>query len=203
MHGGWWHAFDRSDWSHLAAGPLARGWAVAMPGYPLAPEVRIAAITRAIAAAIGQAAAAVAGPVALVGHSAGGHLVARQVCADSCLPERLRARIGPVVAISGLHDLRPLRRLAVNATLRIDAAEAQAESPALREPLEGVRLHAWVGERERPEFVRQSALIANVWTGLGAETALTVAPARHHFDVIAEFAEPGSALVEALVGAEG
>ena len=83
------------------------------------------------------------------------------------------------------------------------AAEARAESPALLEPLEGVRLHAWVGERERPEFVRQSALIANVWTGLGAETALTIAPGRHHFDVIAELAEPGSALVEALIGTEG
>jgi acetyl esterase/lipase len=200
VHGGYWRAFDRSDWSHLAAGPLGRGWAVAIPGYPLAPEVRIAAITRGIAAAVAQAAAVVAGPVALVGHSAGGHLVARQVCADSGLPERLRARIGPVVAISGLHDLRPLRRLALNATLRIDAAEAQAESPALLEPIEGVRLHAWVGGEERPEFQRQSALLANVWTGLGAETALTVAPDRHHFDVIAELADPGSGLVEALVG---
>ena len=47
VHGGYWRAFDRGDWSHLAAGPLARGWAVAMPGYVLAPEARIAAITRA------------------------------------------------------------------------------------------------------------------------------------------------------------
>jgi hypothetical protein len=94
-------------------------------------------------------------------------------------------------------------RTAINADLKLDPAEARAESPALLEPLEGARLHAWVGERERPEFVRQSALIANVWTGLGAETALTIAPGRHHFDVIAELAEPGSALVEALIGTEG
>jgi acetyl esterase/lipase len=203
VHGGYWRAFDRSDWSHLAAGPLARGWAVAMPSYPLAPEARIATMVRAVAAAIAQAAAAVAGPVHLTGHSAGGHLVARQVCADSGVPERVRRRIGRVVPISGLFDLRPLMRTAMNADLRLDAAEARAESPALDEPLDGVRLHAWVGERERPEFVRQSALIVNVWTGLGAQTALTVAPGRHHFDVIAELAEPGSALVEALVGAEG
>ena len=49
VHGGYWRAFDRGDWSHLAAGPLARGWAVAMPGYVLAPEARIAAITAMIA----------------------------------------------------------------------------------------------------------------------------------------------------------
>ena len=129
--------------------------------------------------------------------------MARQVCADGLLSERLRRRIGRVVAISGLFDLRPLMRTAINADLKLDPAEARAESPALLEPLDGVRLHAWVGERERPEFVRQSALIANVWTGLGAETALTIAPGRHHFDVIAELAEPGSALVEALIGTEG
>jgi arylformamidase len=203
VHGGYWRAFDRADWSHLAAGPLARGWAVAMPGYPLAPEARIAAITRAVAAAIAQAAAALAGPVHLTGHSAGGHLVARQVGADTGLPDHVRRRIGRVVSISGLFDLRPLMRTAINADLRLDAAEAQAESPALGEPLDGARLHAWVGESERPEFVRQSALIANVWTGLGAETTLTGAPGRHHFDVIAELVDPGSALVEALVGVEG
>ena len=38
--------FDRGDWSHFAAGALARGWAVAIPGYVLAPKARIAAITR-------------------------------------------------------------------------------------------------------------------------------------------------------------
>ena len=35
--------FDRADWSHLAAGPVARGWACALPSYTLAPEARIAA----------------------------------------------------------------------------------------------------------------------------------------------------------------
>ena len=48
--------------------------------------------------------------------------------------------------------------------------------------------------------MRQSALIANIWTGLGAEMALTIEPGRHHFNVIEGLADPGSALVEALVG---
>lgn len=33
VHGGYWLRFDKSFWSHLAAGPLAQGWAVAMPSY--------------------------------------------------------------------------------------------------------------------------------------------------------------------------
>jgi arylformamidase len=199
VHGGYWRAFDRGAWSHLAAGALARGWAFAFPGYVLAPEARIAAITAMIARAVAAAAETVQGPVVLAGHSAGGHLVSRQACADVVLAAPLWARIRRVVSISGLHDLRPLLRTAINADLRLDAAEAVSESPALRLPRAGVRLHAWVGDDERPEFVRQTTLIANIWTGLGADTAQTIAPGRHHFDVIADLADPGSALVAALL----
>lgn len=199
VHGGYWRAFDRDVWSHLAAGPLARGWIVAIPGYPLAPEVRIADITRSIADAITQLAAAIPGPIVLTGHSAGGHLVMRQICADSRLPERAAARIARVVPISGLFDLRPLLRLGMNVDLRLDEAEAAAESPALLAPRQGAGAHVWVGGDERPEFVRQSALIANIWTGLRADMSLTVETGRHHFDVIAGLSDPESALVAALI----
>ena len=59
-------------------------------------------------------------------------------------------------------------RLALNADLKLDEAEAFAESPALLRPIDGVRLTCWVGAGERAEFVRQNALLANIWTGLGA-----------------------------------
>jgi hypothetical protein len=54
VHGGYWLRFGPRDFSHLAAGPLARGWAVAMPAYTLAPAARIAAMTRQIVAAAEQ-----------------------------------------------------------------------------------------------------------------------------------------------------
>ena len=153
VHGGYWRAFDRGDWSHLAAGPLRRGWAVAMPGYVLAPEARIAAITAMIREAVAAAAGEVEGPIRLAGHSAGGHLAARQLCADSRLPEAVRARVDRVVAISGLPDLGPLLRLKLNETLRLDPPRRAAESPALRECRAGRRCTYWVGADERPVFV--------------------------------------------------
>jgi arylformamidase len=201
VHGGYWRAFDRSTWSHLAGGCLARGWAVALPGYVLAPEVRIAAISAMIAEAIAAAAAEVPGPIRLAGHSAGGHLAARQVCADSRVPEAVFARIGRVVPISGLHDLRPFPRLALNEVLRLDAAEARAESPALLDVRAGAPpVHVWVGDAERPEFVRQTTLLGNVWTGLGVEMEQTIEPRTNHFTVIEGLTHPGSGLVEAIVG---
>jgi len=67
----------------------------------------------------------------------------------------------------------------------------------LLQPLEGARLTCWVGADERPEFVRQNALLANIWTGLGAETRVVEEPGRHHFDVIEGLTDPGSPLMRA------
>ncbi|PWC47780.1 alpha/beta hydrolase [Azospirillum sp. TSA6c] len=200
VHGGYWMAFDKARWSHLAAGPLAQGWAVAMPSYTLCPETRIAGITRQMARAVEVIAGAEAGPLRLTGHSAGGHLVSRLVCADAPLSDDVRARVEHVVSISGLHDLRPLLNTRMNATLRLDEAEAVAESPALLHPQPGIGITCWVGAAERPEFVRQTELLANIWLGLGAATGLRLAAGRHHFDVIDDLADPDSDLVAALLG---
>ena len=51
VHGGYWVAFDKSYWSHLAAGSLARGWTVVIPSYDLCPAVSVAQITAQIEAA--------------------------------------------------------------------------------------------------------------------------------------------------------
>lgn len=196
VHGGYWLKFDKSLWSHLAAGSLARGWAVAMPSYRLAPEVPIAAITGDVRAALEAAAAEVAGPIRLTGHSAGGHLVARMLCADVALREDVAARLRQVVPISGLSDLRPLIHTAMNADFGMDEAAAAAESPALCARVRPVPVTVWVGGDERPVFLDQSRWLAGAW----ANARLHIAPGRHHFDVIEGLETPDSPLTRALFG---
>lgn len=195
LHGGYWHLFGPRDFSHFAAGPLARGWAVAMPAYTLAPRARIAAMGRQVAAALDAAAGAVAGPVVVTGHSAGGHLALRMACADLDLPAPLGARLARVVPISPLADLRPLRETAMNAILGLDAGEAAAESPALLSPRPGVPVHVWVGGAERPAFRDQARRLGNAWA-----CPVTVEPGRHHFDVIEGLERAESPLMQALLG---
>jgi arylformamidase len=199
VHGGFWKALDKSFWSHLACGSVESGYAVAMPSYTLCPAARISEITREIAASVERAAAMIEGPLLLAGHSAGGHLVTRMISATSPLPGDIKVRISHTVSISGLHDLRPLMKAAMNTELRIDEAEARAESPALLEPMQDARVTCWVGSAERPEFVRQNALLANIWTGLGAKTRVIEEPGRHHFDVIDGLADPDHQLTRTLL----
>lgn len=198
IHGGYWKAFDKSSWSHLAAGPLSKGWAVALPSYRLCPAARISGIVADCAAAVTFAANRVTGPIRLTGHSAGGHLVARLAAAPSPLAPNVLTRLERVVPISPIGDLRPLLRTTMNADLRIDEDEARRESPALLSPATSAELLCWVGGAERQEFRRQSALLASMWRGFGLSTGTVEAPDAHHFDVIDALSDPSSPLTSAL-----
>lgn len=200
IHGGYWKAFDKSVWSHLAAGPLALGWAVCIPSYTIAPEGRISQMTRQIARAIDVAAGRVEGPIRLTGHSAGGHLVSRMICEDTSLAPGTLQRIERIVTISGLYDLRPLLKTAMNDVLQLDEAEAKAESPVLLRPVGSYPILCWVGADELSEFVRQNDLLVNVWTGLGAQIAGFHATGRNHFTVIDDLSTPDAPLTVAFAG---
>ena len=195
LHGGFWRMGDRALWSHLAAGALARGHAVALPSYPLCPEARIAGITRSIARALPAMAAEVDGPVHLAGHSAGGHLALRMACPDVGLPGHLAARLAAILALSPLADLAPLLEMPMNADLRLDPAEARAESP-VHHPAPGLPVLVEVGAEERPAFLDQALWLADAWP----DTHLTIAAGRHHFDVIAPLADPASPMLDRVLG---
>jgi acetyl esterase/lipase len=194
IHGGYWLAFGPSDFSHLATGLVARGWACAMPAYTLSPKAAIDEITREIAQAVSYSAAEVSGPIVVTGHSAGGHLSARMACADVDFPGDVVARIARVVPISPLSDLRPLIETSMNEDFQLDARGARAESPALLPRRPGVHAHVWVGGEERPAFLDQARRLGNAWA-----CPVTVDRGKHHFDVIDGLQAPDSPLTCAVL----
>jgi arylformamidase len=200
VHGGYWKAFDKSFWSHLAHGPLALGQAVAMPSYSLCPEARLAGIAMEVAAAVEYAAKEISGPIALCGHSAGGHLATRMICRGSPLGAGAAARISRIASISGVHDLRPLMATKMNDVLCVDDAEARSESPALLMPRAAQTVVCWVGADERPEFLRQSRILAEMWKGFDTRMTLVAEPGRHHFNVIEGLGDATHQLTRLLLG---
>lgn len=191
VHGGYWLRFDRSVWSHLAQGALARGWHVAMVGYDLCPAVTIPQITDQIARAVTAIAAQTDGPLSLTGHSAGGHLVARML-APGLLPDAVAARLTRVAPISPVADLRPLLQTSMNQKLCLDMETASAESPVLQ-PAPPTPVSIWVGADERPVFLEQATALSAAW-GIPQ----VVVPGKHHFDVIDALQEPQSDIVRFL-----
>ncbi|MEM7723474.1 MAG: alpha/beta hydrolase [Pseudomonadota bacterium] len=199
VHGGYWMAFSGRDFSHLAEGAMALGYAAALPSYTLAPDATIAEITEEVARGIAVAAAELDGPIILTGHSAGGHLVTRMMC-EGVLPEEVAARVAHVVSISGVHDLRPLLNTRMREPLQLNDANVLHDSPALQRPRGGTKVTCVVGTEERPEFLRQTDLLANIWTGLGAETRAVHLDGENHFSIIDGLSRPDSGLTKLIVG---
>jgi arylformamidase len=52
IHGGYWQSLSKEKFAHVAAGPLAHGFNVALIEYTLAPDARIGAIVSEIGQAI-------------------------------------------------------------------------------------------------------------------------------------------------------
>lgn len=198
VHGGYWMRFDKSYWSHFAAGALARGFTVCMPSYPLCPDIEIGDIGRCVAKSIEQIAGKIGGPIYLCGHSAGGHIASLLSSSVLGLGDDIGRRIVKTISISGVHDLRPLLKTQLNETFKLTADTAARWSPALLKPVENSKLMAWVGADERPEFVRQNRLLADMWLGLGASIQCVEEAGKHHFDVIDGLRNPDSALMRAV-----
>lgn len=200
IHGGFWMRLDKSYWSGFAEGARANGWAVCIPSYTLAPEARISHMTQQIVSAIEGAATQLEGPIRIAGHSAGGHLATRMICKDTSLNPNTLARIEAVQSISGLHDLRPLMRTKMNDILNLDEQEARLESAVLHRPAKTVPYTCWVGGGERPEFIRQSQLMVQMWQGLDMPSRCVIEDQHNHFTVLEGLRSPESDITLNLVG---
>ena len=189
----------RECWSFLAEGILQHGWAVAIPSYPLAPEVSISAITSSMTKAVEYIAAQTSGELRLIGHSAGGHLVSRLISKD-VLGKEVLSRIEKIISVSGLYDLRPLLYTKMNETLNLTIAEAIEESSIFLCP-ENVNFTCWVGGHERPEFLRQNRLLQEAWSGQTTPSNQIEAiydKGHDHFTVIEQLADLNSPLTQLI-----
>lgn len=199
IHGGYWRALDKSDYSFLAASFTDEGALVVVPNYDLCPEVSIERIamqlTEAVAWAWRHAAEHGGDPsrIVLLGHSAGGHLAAMLSCCDwkrvgRDLPRRL---VQGAMSVSGLHDLGPVSRVPfLKVDLGLDAASVRRLSPVrFPAPSSPQTLYALVGEHESEEYHRQNRLIRQAW-GARAVPVCEALPGCNHFTVLHDLADP-------------
>jgi acetyl esterase/lipase len=195
VHGGYWQSLSKEKFAHIAHGPLAHGFNVALIEYTLAPEARIGGIVSEIGQAIHFLVAhfeewgADPARLCLVGHSAGGHLAASH---------RNHPAVSLVLCMSGLYDLEPIRLSYVNEKLDLTPAEAAAYSPQMHISA-GARTLLIVGDGELPELRRQTAHYASCLRANGELVEEISAPGCNHFTVTEMVALPNGAAIKAVV----
>ena len=207
VHGGYWRSLDKRDHSFIAPAFTQKGVCVVMPNYTLCPgsdahPVTIPDIARRLVQALAWTWRHIAdhggdpSRITVAGHSAGGHLAAMLLACDwqSVAPDLPVDLVRNALAISGLYDLRPLRKTPfLGDSLRLNEADAKRASPALWEAPARGELFAVVGDNESDEFVRQNMLIRAAW-GAKRVPVCEALPGLHHFSVVDALADPSHAL---------
>ncbi|MFC6790840.1 alpha/beta hydrolase [Methylobacterium komagatae] len=192
VHGGYWQRNARADFACFAEGLNAAGWAVAMPGYTLAPEASLAAIVAEIGAALDWlradgAAHGIVGPLVLSGWSAGAQLAALHLGHPA---------VTAVLAISGVYDLAPIRETYLNDKLGLTDDEIETLSP-LRLPVTAKPMTLAYGSRELPALVHDARNLHALRAAAHAPGSLLPVPGADHFSILDEFRRPDGILVRA------
>ena len=210
-HGGYWRAFDKSDFSFVAPPFVAQGYAVAVVNYDLCPDVSIATIVdesrRATAWLAREGRAHGANPERMVagGHSAGGHIVAMLFASDW---EAYGLSGDPLMgglSLSGVHDLSPLVHFSYNSDLKLDDATAARLSPSNLSPRSRAPLLLAAGADETSEFVRQTRLLWDAWPHNRPNDARApmLIRERNHFDVVVDLGDASSEVTRATLALFG
>ena len=202
IHGGYWRALDKADHAFIAPSFTADGALVVVPNYALCPAVGIEHIVMQLARAVAwvwhHAAEHGGDPsrIALVGHSAGGHLATMLLgCRWKQIDDTLPAQpLAGALSISGLYDLEPLRHTPfLQADLKLTPASVARLSPAFFPRPKAGKLYAAVGLDESDEFRRQNGLIRDVWGPTAVPVCETI-PSCNHFTVLKGLADPAGRL---------
>jgi len=206
IHGGYWRALDKSDFSFVAPALTDAGITVAVPNYALCPKVQIRDIVMQLVQAgawlhrNGGNFGAPYGILHVAGHSSGGHLAAMLLACQwpayaHDLPKQV---VRAALSMSGLYDLREIVKVpTVNCDVRLTDRSALAVSPAFLPPATDAPLYTAVGGDENEGFQIQNAIIRKKWERVHA--ADIACPGDNHFTVLDQLTRPDSALFKAAL----
>ena len=158
IHGGYWRAMDKSDYSHLATDVVAAGVTHISLNYDLCPDVTLDTIVEEIKRAViyiyqnANALGIDAERLYISGHSAGGHLTAmmmRQNWTDAGLPKDVFKGAMPV---SGAFEPEAIMHTSINEDVRLDLDMARRNGLLDGPPLVAAPVLALVGGAEPEGF---------------------------------------------------
>lgn len=202
IHGGFWRARSKDEFSWLAEGFLEAGYSVALPSYPLCPQVAFSDIAPSVRAAFVHLYWEILNEaerrhIVVTGHSAGGYLVADLLGTDWAAHGLPATPFQGALPISGVFDLAPLLATSINDDLRLDAQEAARLSLHHAEAQVPAAIVVAMGGAETEGFRQQSRHMLEPWAGR-RPTFLTIAGA-NHFDILDNLATPGAPLHDAAL----
>ena len=204
FHGGGWHMHSARDFSFVAQGPLAAGMGVAIVSHGLCPDLTVGQMVQQARAAVSWLAfhAETFGcdptNLAVMGHSAGGHLATMVALLEK--PDRwpLSGRVSVAIPVSGIFDLEPMALSDLQEFLRLSKADIWTLSPIHLIRRSPVRFLIACGDADLLGYRSQSEEFTAAWTAAGNTGDLLFLPGKNHFDVLDALSVPDSELMNAI-----
>jgi arylformamidase len=203
FHGGYWQSLDKSRFSFVAGALLAEGFSVALPNYPLAPDVRPQEIADAATSCIPVVLERVIREVGVpsswltTGHSAGGHLAVWAGTHALSHPVAASISFAGTAPVSGIFDLRPLVGTSLNEALGLTIASAARLSPA-EVDCPPARYRLVVGGDETRGFLDQTAGFAGRLRTAGHNVRSLALPGLNHYTILQDFLSSRSVIAGVL-----
>lgn len=197
VHGGYWRANSKNEYSFIADLIVAEGAIAAIVDYALMPRARMAVLVdqvRRAARWLGEHAREFRGDPAAIsasGHSAGGNLAAYLGCRG---PSEARFADGPVraiLAVSGLYDLAPIATSFLQPELHLTPEEIAEWSPYQAIPRADVAIRLIIGGRETAPFFEQAGRFAARLSLLGSQPRLASVDDEDHMTIVRSLGQPG------------
>lgn len=209
IHGGYWRAQDKSDFSYVAEPYIAADVSMAVANYRLAPKVTIDEIADDIRQSVvylhKTAAEHGFAPerMFISGTSAGGHLTVSALATqweEIGLPADV---IKGGCALNGLYDLEPIRLCYLNKEIGISPETSKRQSVINHLPAVAPPLILSTGGDESEEFQRHQRDLAAAWRKAGLSCTIIDQPDGHHFDIIERFIDTSGPLGQAVLDLVG
>ena len=210
LHGGAWRGGDARSQAFAAEMFVKAGAHFVVPDFALVMDVglegMVTQVRRAVAWVAANAASFGGDPTRIYvgGHSSGGHLAGNVLITD--WPKDFGLPVDLVkggLCMSGMYDLKAVRLSARSSYVKFDDRIEHALSPIRH--LGRVRCPVVVsyGERDSPEFQRQSREWAEALRGIGRLQTLIVGPGLNHFEMPETLADPSKPLGTAALDLMG
>jgi arylformamidase len=187
VHGGAWTRMGRRPSAFAAGTFLDAGAAYAALGFGLLPSIMLPEMVAQVCRALEFLREKFKPKrFVLIGHSSGAHL-------SACALTRV-SFIDAALLVSGVYDLEPVRLSSRNSYVRIDESLEHEYSPVRHAARIACPVTVACGEREGPEFFRQSEELAKKLS-----TPLMVGDGLNHFEMVETLADPHSPLARAAL----
>jgi arylformamidase len=196
LHGGYWRARDKKDYSFVVNGLQSADCSVVVMNYDLCPTVKLSEIVLQVKEGLVWLAAQAERwgfdpkQIYVSGHSAGAHLLAAVLAQTGETYQLPAGMIKKAYLLSGVYDVEPVLEISVNEEIRLLPEEVHAMSPLRFAFHPETSYEILVGGGEPRDWIRESSRFAEHLKKQGCAVFYQAVRDLNHYSLMFEFETP-------------